>query len=57
MKDRKEFIQKMIDRNTKDFRKICHSDHKNSPQEQYLKAQREVLFNRLWKIEDALNNA
>jgi hypothetical protein len=57
MKDRKEFIQKLIDHNTEGFRKIAHSDHKNSPQEQYLKAQRQVLFNKLWKIEDALNNA
>ena len=57
MKDRKELIQKMIDNNTEGFRKIAHSDYKNSPQEEYLKAQREVLFKELWKIEDALNNA
>jgi hypothetical protein len=57
MKDRKEFIQKLIDHNTEGFRKIAHSKFRGSAQEQYLQAQREVLFKELWKIEDALNNA
>jgi hypothetical protein len=52
-KERKEFIQKMIDHNTEGFCKIAHSDHNDSPQEQYLKAQRKVLFNKLWELEDA----
>ena len=53
MKDRKELIQKMIDHNTEGFRKIAHSDYKNSPQEEYLKAQRHSLFEQLWELEDA----
>ena len=57
IKDRKEIIQKMIDHNTKGFHKIAHSDNKNSPQEQYLQAQRKVLFEKLREIEDSLNNA
>jgi hypothetical protein len=57
IKDRREIIQKMIDHNTEGFRKIAHSDHKNSPQEQYLQAQRKVLFEKLWEIEDSFNNA
>lgn len=51
IKDRKEIIQKMIDHNTEGFRKIAHSDHKGTPQEQYLQAQRKVLFEKLSELE------
>jgi hypothetical protein len=57
MLDKTELIKKMIEHNTEGFRKIAHSNHKGSPQEQYLKAQRKVLFEKLWEIEDSLNNA
>jgi hypothetical protein len=57
MLDKTELIKKMIKHNTEGFRKIAHSNHKGSPQEQYLKAQRKVLFEKLWEIEDSLNNA
>jgi tRNA U34 5-carboxymethylaminomethyl modifying GTPase MnmE/TrmE len=57
MKDNKEFIKKLIDHNTEGFRKIAHSKFRGSAQEQYLQAQREVLFKKLWKIEDTLDNA
>jgi hypothetical protein len=57
MKDNKEFIKKLIDHNTEGFRKIAHSKFRGSAQEQYLQAQREVLFKKLWEIEDTLDNA
>jgi hypothetical protein len=57
MKHNKAFIEKMIEFNTEGFYKIAHSENKNSPQEQYLQAQREVLFKELQKIEDSFNNA
>ena len=55
--DKREIIQKMIDHNTSAFGKIAHSDHKGTPQEKYLEAQRKVLFEELWKIKDSFNNA
>lgn len=51
VKDNKAFIEKMIEFNTEGFRKIAHSDHKGSPQEQYLQAQRKVLFEQLRELE------
>jgi hypothetical protein len=53
IKHRKEIIQKMIDHNAEGFRKIAHSDHKGSRQEQDLQAQRQNLFEQLWELEDA----
>jgi hypothetical protein len=39
--------------NTQSFRKIAHSKYKNSPEEYSLKAQRTMLFEQLWELEDA----
>jgi len=51
IKAKREIIQKMIDHNTQSFHKIAHSDHKGSPQEQDLQAQRKELFEKLWELE------
>jgi hypothetical protein len=51
--EKKNTLLAEIANNTESFRKIAHSKYKNSPEEYSLKAQRTMLFEQLWELEDA----
>ena len=51
--EKKNTLLTEIANNTESFRKIAHSKYKNSPEEYSLKAQRTMLFEQLWELEDA----